>query len=399
MLRIAQFRVTYLWCQTNPALVTSPFDSPPAPRLTTPADYAAAFEQARRWSDSAADNPDGWPGDPRHSVWALPWRVRAGVPEETVNVWRWSVGASNYHAMGAERHWRAQTPLTPSARLSVRSAIPGHRANATVLCHPLGDTVAVTVTSRGDLSAEEMVDEVAGIDISDLYVVGDDVRSPAFRMRRLGPELLRRIMALRRGESADQPSFVTDPFVVVTVVQGAGDDSDCTALEGNEVHRLLHALGNRTRMAETPPARDLAARALRGRTEQGGGVLYRLKRARVVWAPYRFRSTGRSRWLGCYHNNLVVATSLAEAWLGVVRWASDVLAEQSLPPTGFEVAQRSAALLGLVYGDGRGGQVPVYRTRSAAAQIQDSDLVTALEVVRQNVGLTRALVPEQLHYS
>lgn len=394
MLRVQQLRLTYAWSATTPGLLDGAAHGAQAPAITFPADYVRAFDAVR----NATATPGGggpWPDGTGGPTLTLPWPPRGG-PMEVVNVWARALGSRDYDSLSSQRFWRAQIPLAaprPPLRLAQDSAETA--VSGTALCHPLGNSVAVTAVVSGDLDPGGLAERVADLDQSARFRLADGHTTRTYPLRTLGPELLRRLHTHRGGAGTGEPAL--DPFVVATVVRADphGTDDACRATEGGAVHHLLHALATRTRLTDCPVPSRLADRSLQGRTHQGGGVLYRLPRTRVVWAPYRFRRVGRSRWLGCYHHNLALASMLTDAWLGVTGWAADTIAEGPLAPGAFEVAERCAALLGLVYEENP-RPAPVYRTRSMAAQIVDSGLVPALQDVRGYVGALRELKPASL---
>ncbi|MFI9583134.1 hypothetical protein ACIHCQ_15095 [Streptomyces sp. NPDC052236] len=368
--------------------------------MTMPADYARAFEAVRNGSaGQEPSTPTGpWPLSANGRALSVPWVLRDGALAEIVNVWQRALGSRDYASLSTQRFWRAQIPLA-APRPPVQFASPQGRTAVTgaALCHPLGNSVAVTVIVKGDYGVDELTARVAEIDQKARFGLADDHTAETYSLRTLGPELLRRLNAHRVRETPDAEEQEGEPLVIVSVVQANPDstDEECRASEGSGVHHLLHALATRTHLAECPMPRHLGSHSLPGRTHQGGGVHYRLDRARVVWAPYRFRRSDRSRWLGCYHQNLALASMLTDSWLGVIAWAADTISNGPLPPGGFEVTERCAMLLGLVYEE-NARPAPVYRTRSTAAQIVDSGLVPALQDVRGYVGALKKLKPALL---
>ncbi|NUW37163.1 hypothetical protein HTZ77_38035 [Nonomuraea sp. SMC257] len=334
-----------------------------------------------------------WPtvADPG-SILTVPWTQRDGAIAEINNFWHRTSGYRDYAKVSAERAWRAQIPLRLARSTRAVTRDGQHRAMLDGFCHPLGNTIALTHILLGEFSAAELAASLASLERESFYRMADEPDTGWRRLSGMASDLLTRVDEARRADQEPDPGYCPEPFVLVSVIQATGALTEFRTASGGDTHRLLDALADRNRLEEVGEPRPLAEQTITGRAERAGGLIYGKDRARVIWAPYRFLAGGKTRWLSCYHRNLLLATALTDAWLGVIAWASGALTEGALPTGGDELVERTARLLGFVYGVRSTAKV-VYRSRSTAAQIRDSGLSAELIQAREYIGITEELFP------
>ncbi|WP_411080423.1 hypothetical protein [Streptomyces sp. cmx-18-6] len=393
---IGQLRISYVFTASLPALAAgSAAPSPAVSGFVTPVDYDAMFRRAKAAGPVLATAQGGWPAVGEAVPLSLPWADPASPHGDSNNFWRRSLRMRAYSEANGAQGWRSQVPLRPSRPVRIESSEPSARVTAEALCHPLANSVIVATTLRGGGAMEAWADQVSEHERGlRLRIAGED--GPARSIEATAHLLLERLDRARQGSGPRVAPDIPDPFAVMTVVEGAGPLESCRAEEGGEVHRFLECLARREALAGVPQPRALADTFLRGRAWRSGGGVLAAPRARVVWAPYRFRTTGRCRWLGCYHRNLTLSVAHTDAWIATVRWAASRIRAGFPVTTGFELAERVCQLLSFLYGEGERSEM-LYRTRSAAAQIAESGVVNDLYEVRRYVGKLAELTPVPLY--
>lgn len=384
-----QVRISYVFSSVVPGLAAPPKRAVIVPGFLTPVSYDRVFGQAR---SSATGSPAGtWPGITGAFPLTLPWLGAGSAQGDISNFWYRSLRTRSYRDASSAQAWQAQVPLRPRLPVKVTSAQPSVRVAVEALCHPLANTVTVSLTCRGTDDPRGWAERVAGYE-RDLRLELADEAGTARSITATASVLLDRLAASRGAWPPGAEDRGTDPFVVISLVEGSGSDEDCALAEGNDVHRFLACLAEREGWAGVARPGPLSEHGLRGRAWRSGGVLFAVDRVRVVWAPYRFRASGRCRWLGCYHHNLTLCSTLVAAWIGNVRWAAEMIRSGSAVTRGFELVERSSRLLAFLYGAQERSDV-VYRTRSAAAQIAHSGVCGDLTEVRNYLGHMNELTP------
>ncbi|MER5264302.1 hypothetical protein ABTZ99_19730 [Actinosynnema sp. NPDC002837] len=382
---VGEVRITYVFSSTLPALANEVPADAPLPGILSPLDYARAFRGATgTGADPVGRGP--WPVVEEGSTpFALPWSIRPEDRFNTNNYWKYSLGTRDYHDSSVGRAWRVQAWLRSARRIRLETSDTRVRAVVDVGCHPLADSVVISLRCTGDGTLSEWAQRCADLD-RDLLLTTSDGEAPR-TIRRLGYDLLDRLARARLGDTERGLGYAPDPAIITTVVRAGGGVDECAAVEGGEVHKFLACVAERATFDALPQPVGLADHLVLSRAERAGGAMFAAGRQRVVWAPNRFRAGGRGRWLGCYHNNLAVLTAHVDAWIGTIRWAA-VKLRAGVPITrGVEAVDRTSRLLMLLYTSDRRSHL-LYRSRSAAAQILVAGAQSELLEVLRYVGVT-----------
>jgi hypothetical protein len=192
----------------------------------------------------------------------------------------------------------------------------------------------------------------------------------------LADRALERLRALVLDGAAAVQRVNPSPFSIVTAIRGEGTASQQIAVRGT-LHRALHALTTWSESyRQDVPALLEDARAAGITGEPEGHVVYGSRRGRAVWLPALFERPSK---VACYHRNLVYAAFTIESLGGLLAQSAAALEQrQRLPPRQRDCAQYAGGIVGRM----RGKIKAMYHTGSVTKQIEQNELVTALELVR-----------------
>lgn len=168
------------------------------------------------------------------------------------------------------------------------------------------------------------------------------------------------------------------PFTICTFIKAEGVDPNLPTPANGEIHRALEAMTGwrNTWLYDELP--DLAQAGLKIEGATPSHVLYANKRGRAVWFPAYFSRARHT--LSCYHRNLVFASLQTESLSGLVVETAKLLANGKafLSNAHRTCAQLAAGILGRLYG----GDGSIYRSQSCQVQIEQNNLVEAVNAVR-----------------
>ena len=136
-LTVRHTRLTLIWTETLPELVRPAGGGTVLPELTSPEEYVETF---RRAASSRATCGD--------LTLQLPWRAAGGATHLS-HFWRYAFRTFDYAAASPTRAWQAQVALRVPVPLTAEPDRPGVRTYAEVFCHPLANSVLVSVVLSG----------------------------------------------------------------------------------------------------------------------------------------------------------------------------------------------------------------------------------------------------------
>ena len=171
---------------------------------------------------------------------------------------------------------------------------------------------------------------------------------------------------------------------VFSVVSATGIDPAIPVVDGGEVHKALDGATSWNDQWKAIPPPPLAQGTIANiMASPKTHLVYGRKRGRSIWFPHLFLLTGPVRKLSCYQRNLALASLQVDSLLGLMGVTDEsIRSGDSLATAHWDLAKLGSDLLGRLYGGAR----TTYRSSSIRAQIDASDLVPAVNSVRQYFG-------------
>jgi len=358
-------RLTAIWAETQLDLLDHP---PPAeaPFVFLGRDYTYEAQIQTLLDGGAA------PGR-----LTLPWRKL-----DKQFFWSYYLKFGDTDEIKARRMWRALVPLRGKLPLVVEAPwlpSPG-RLFWEAYYYPHGIAYVFTAVLRGEMTLDEAVALAYAARRDERY----RVQAGTGGVESLSlDELAEKGLAIARrnalGPNAGPGRTPSQPFTVATVVRADGVVPTVETPNGGIVHCALEALTSwQPDYASVQPP-DLAGIELETRNAPAGHVLYRHRRSRAVWYPDAFGGRDPEKHsLACYHRNLVLVSLQVESLGGLIAETARSLVHDPVRYTRLKPCARFAAgALGRLYGG-----TDTYRSHSPRAQIEQNDLLPALQAVR-----------------
>lgn len=276
----------------------------------------------------------------------------------------------------------ALSPTSEPVGLKLSGKLHGFR-------YPHAISIVVRVWLKGDRSLADMVNAAL-----ELWTTGqfDVAWSPAdteqnLTLRQLGASAQARMS--NQGDGGARLD-IGDPFTVTTVVRGEDFDSSQSIQPGEELHRALAGLCSlRADWASLSLDQShLDKSRLPSKDHQiipPGNLLYGSRNGRAVWFPSLFLEDPqrkKTRKLGYYHNNLILASLQTTSLITLMQQAVDLtnVGRQLYVPFIKPVSDT----IGRVYGASRRY---TYRSWSMRAQIDEPSALASVNDIRAKVGL------------
>jgi len=249
--------------------------------------YYRAYEAVREGADPAVGFL--WGSDTGHHFWRYYLQRDPG-------------------SIDAATAWSGLVPL----RWRVPAVVDTNRAFkifAEILLYPFGLALLVNARRRRKELLEDFVD--AAIEFQNGRRISSGARSAGESLGAASARLLTTARQTLLG--ASQPGQRSDAFTIATFARGTGFDPAKPV--PSAVRLALQGLVNadsswKTATEQPSEVTDVPTSKPRSRP---GHVMYAARRGRAVWFPARFTARKKSFALGCYHRNLVLATTQTEA--------------------------------------------------------------------------------------
>src|SRR4051812_13148899 len=321
---IRQSRITFIWMETNFALLQSPVPDIPFAFLGRKEDYVSRFSSLQKGD---AD-PDGL---------TLPWPKPFGQ-----RFWTFYLNVTPGKVRGGKA-WESLVPFRRKLDISLSAEwLPG-RSLVEGFLYPHGYALAVTFfVGPTDLQLDGFVELARDIRRRRKLTVTwspesvEDLVLDAF-----ADGALERLRKLVLGTEAEPGSVASAPFSIVTFVQMDGADPAGAVADGGEVHRALEALTSwdPNLPAKLPPLNERILSA-----SNPANLVYARARARAIWTPNSAGKPGVPT-LACYSRNLFYASLQLES-LG--RLVSKSAQSTFLSDTHRDLARYAGGLLGRI---------------------------------------------------
>ncbi|MBI5879864.1 MAG: hypothetical protein HZB53_19630 [Chloroflexi bacterium] len=367
--QVRELHCTYIWTESYATLLGAvPAVAPMAWLADKPA-YAAQFVQA------LARQGQGEP--------CVPWLHEHGHAYN--HFWRYYLPRLTPKiapAAAAEMAWRKVTPLRmrPAVTLAIDGLADPAALDAFVYPHAI--SVAVTLFMKG---AHAM---------ADLHALADSLRNRMTTLSTAGaavgtlplPDAAQHVLRLLRQAVLGDPDAETtagDPFIVATLVDGAGIDG--ANAPDPSMLRAAEALCSWKQLPPNFVPRPQPQASVKLSGAAPSQILYRLDRGRTVWFPDWLSADATRNKVKCYHRNLSAASMQVDALAALLGLAESYLSSGNNLPFYFDDLVRNATLeLSLFYS---GDRKSTYRSRSLCAQIVDNGTRDLLDLARPRFSI------------
>jgi hypothetical protein len=348
---------TWIRTRTQPSRLINAQGSP---ALSRPQMFAAAFGAA----DEAADWQRPWIGEVDYSYY-----------------WARYLG-QGYRATKADRAWKRQVPLREATPPALTTSLPGVTLQSDRFLFPCATGVAIQAEIEGTLDAAGLLG-LAGKLAKDNVIVMSGSARPRVLAAVLG-DLLEDLERQTLPEVDPDADGDLTPLTVATVTATSNWPSAPIG-QGDPLHRLLEGLCAMSAAPLNGAVTDLATALVAGARSHPDTVRLSVGRGRAVWLQNPTTAHDQDK-LACYHHNLSMATLQTSAMLDAVRWSSG----QHLGSLSEDVKallRSVVTVLSLMY-----GKVPdMYHSRLVRGQIDESDLVDQINLLRRQLGVGGAL--------
>jgi hypothetical protein len=372
---IRDFRLSFVWFETNLALLESMEGNAPYSFLGRSSTYSSKFDQANRPDAQELQAP--WPKPSGQRFWTFYLRMTPG-----------SVG-------GADA-WRALVPLRATPPFELTAPWLQGKVSSELCYYPHGLAWIVSARCAEALSLEKAVDVAFRLRNGAKLDVQWKEGPASLSLDAIAQAALPRIRATALGKAAAAGAVTLTPLSVFTVVSGDGVDPNEAVPEEHEIHRSLEAVTawRPTWQADKLPALDDARVGIR-KSAPKSHLVYGSKRGRAVWFPELFLSTGAGvQSLSCYHRNLTLLSMQVESLSGLLAEVDRRITAGNVLQQGVvQCAKQAARLLETLYTgtDATYGEAATYRSGSARAQLDRNDLVPMINRVRDYFGIAPPL--------
>lgn len=363
-----EIRITLIWTEVYPTLLTPAGASAPLAFLGRKAAYATEFEKACQGTH-ILEPP--WPlhkGKGRHHFW---YHYFGNV--EPVNV-------------SGNLAWDCLTPFRTNIAKLQATWLNG-RASAEGFFFAHGVAFLVTVSLELDnASLAHAVDAAHNARATGIYVVTwRNGTATNGTPDVIAAHALDDLRAMALGVGAPQGVRPGKPFTLVTIIKGAGGDATASNPPNGEVHRALEGLCSWHASWETDTLHDLETSKLKTQSTSPGHLLYGLERGRALWFPALFDLTKkRTHKLACYHRNLTLLSLQTEMVIGLMRCAARIIGSNQVMSVALDqLAKKGAGLAGRLYGK----TDTIYQSWSARRQMVDARVLDEIDRVRTYFGL------------
>jgi hypothetical protein len=276
-----------------------------------------------------------------------------------------------YWAIDPAKCWPRLVPLWSNTDVDWLGTATTIDVLAERLLFPCAAGVILSLDVTGPLSLDALVKVAA------------EARTGKVYQRAQGnPESLRPLLSGLLDETQQSVLGATDPdatgdnepLFAATIVAADGVSKPPPLVDGNPLHKRLHALAHADSTTGPPPALTTTSAPV-STSKSGGGILLVDGRSRVVWSPQKMLDATKTQQLACYHHNLALASVFAEALIAYTGYAAD----GGRP---HETVKHAVNLLGMFY-----GRAPdIWSSSAIQRQIDASGRVPDINRLRKSLG-------------
>lgn len=349
---ILNFRSTFIWTETLPAIPGATLDPLPEFHFLTRSDlYQDRFQACLDRNDPLGLEP--------------PWQTHANQL-----FWKYYLPGAVLASASPRQAWKCLVPLRRPMTLRID---PGNGGSASVegYYYPHGIALAVTFRYSGARTLEEAA--ALAWTMRRRGVVREDGCGEA-PLQSVVDRALGWLRESLFGAGA-RPGAQRGPFTLSTVLKARSDSPGPEPIQSDpQLHRALETLTSWPPNPETATLPDLARVSVP--VDDWNAVLYARPRARALWFPGLFGAAGAAVCsLACYHRNLMFGSMQVDSLGGLVAAVAAELRGGTQPfqlaPALRACAQNACERLADIFG---GDKRSTYRSRSLQWQIQQNDL-------------------------
>jgi hypothetical protein len=353
---IERFRLSFFWSTSfADGLSDAPPTEMPLRSLGRVAEFSQVFDTARSkapvtpvGSATALELP--WPPKGTHLFWCRYLEARdLGDIAPTF---------AFYRLVPFRRH-RSPVPAWTTV-LPGSSGVCIEGVAVEGVFHPHMVTLGMHFTVTGSTAPMQMAESCIALRRDRLHsITGTTSLS---RLDDLAPQLLEELRHEAIGDVSAPPIPITEPFSLLTVLQGQASQADSIVQDGP-----LHAALEAATQWRTDRRGDWTHGVISSRTRSPEDpILFGTPSSRVVWDPRRFRMRGGSA-LSCYHRNLFVGTLQTQALLAFAQLADEEALAGRRPKA---IRDLEDGVLRLIVGL-HAGKTSTYRSASLRKFIDD----------------------------
>lgn len=369
-LTVSDFRLSFVWaCALLPEKVPQA-----AASFATRTAYESLFDKLQAAPSADFDLP--WPAD-------YPYAHKFWVQYLSIQDPGLATGAMA---------WPKAVPLRAATRPVTAQAswFPG-RVVLELYVFPFGVGIVASLNGSGDRAAADWVTLARGTADKPMSVAFGADPATDMVLKSAAAEGLTWAAKSYFG-IAGLPTALLDPFVIATVVRGAGADKTVAPETNKDIHRILYGAATLRSNWDSATLDDL----VKGKTlldirrgASPGDVVFAERRGRCVWIPSSFASTDPGvTSLSCYHRNQVFGALQVESLGGLARAVmTRVKTNRTQPVRVDQFGRMAASLLAELYR----GDAGTYRSISLQRQIDDRDSRDDIVALGKRYGLPNTI--------
>jgi len=424
--RIFELRISFIWTETLPTLLTGSAQKAAMSFLGNQHDYQNEYEKIKQFMtaletqtnqqneelDSLFSDHPKTLAVKRHGL-NLAFQEKLNNPCVLTPPWPW-LGRNYIHYfwqyylenvepnnLSGDQAWEFLVPLRTNIPVKIGSPWPpnGPKCRCMVdgLLYPHG--VAVVLMPRLLFKQQTDTDDPSpsgvelGAGLSRMMdralemrknltfpVKQGDGKGENLKLDALGPVLLNYMRERALHEGASQGIRLGEPLTIATVIQGSGWDANLPITPASDLHKVLEGLCSwKDDWALQQKLKPPSDTNLLLSSSTPGHIVYHLARGRAVWMPKYFASQlSRDRHkLSCYHRNLTLVSVQTEMLAQAnVLYTNYLDRGEAPPPVLRSLAKFAAIRLGYLYAaQKKGGKKYTYHSASPRFYLEENDYV------------------------
>ena len=338
-IQIQRFRVSFIWSETQAAIIDHTLPKAAFAFLGTRSSYQETFTQI-------INSPNGMIADLNIS---FPWERDLSSDFWSEYVLGEKRTIRNVTSGNAWEHlvpFRGKTPFK-----IVPWPVPYFALE--IFYYPHGFACVLTAYFEGQFTLTEAVQQALDLQNGQFIIYEGGLSRSLNGLDELVEEVMGSIR--RRVFRTEQGSY-TRPFTVVTIIQGSGVPLRGKVRQKGQIHKALEGLANRNPhflySGVTPLEQADLLRSLPPPEPPPSHILYATPRSRVIWYPLDFSGNQKSTPLSNLHRHLVFATMQVDSLCGLImKCDQEDIAVAALPAVRRECLCFALDRLGPLYGE------------------------------------------------